>query len=110
MDVVMIFTCVRLLDAGGACHSPVPLLPGGESKELTFANRDEYVELAAAARLHEFDTASAAMRRGMLSLVPERALRWFMWRELEVLVSPDCRRPSLSTWSCTFTGSLTLPL
>ena len=63
---------------------PIELLAGGSTKEVTFANRKEYVDLAISARLHEFDAAVAAIRRGMVSLVPERALRWFTWREMEV--------------------------
>ncbi len=79
---------------------------------MTFENYTEYVEAATAMRLHEFDSACAAMRRGMVrsmcarvcctvpddrrcvtaavqtSLVPERALRLFTWRELELMVRP----------------------
>ena len=90
--------CVRVIDGGwwvgGVCVwrwcSPVDLLPGGGEKRLTFDNRLEFVDLATAMRLHEFDAAVAAIRRGILSLVPERALRWFMWREMEVLVCAAC--------------------
>lgn len=40
-------------------------------------------------RAREFDAACSAMRRGLISVVPERALRLFTWRELEVLVCGD---------------------
>jgi hypothetical protein len=71
--------------------STAELVPGGAKKPLSFANRSEFIELATALRLHEFDAAVAAMRRGLLSLVPEQALRWFTWREMEVLVSSSNR-------------------
>jgi hypothetical protein len=46
--------------------STVELVPGGADRRVTFENYTEYVEAATAMRLHEFDSACAAMRRGMV--------------------------------------------
>ena len=67
----------------------VELLPGGKERRVTFANRHEFVDLASRLRLTEFEAACAAMRRGICSIIPERALRLFTWRELEVMVCGD---------------------
>jgi hypothetical protein len=51
----------------------VELIPGGRDVPVTFANRGRFAEAAEAARLHEFDTQLAAMRRGLATMVPVRA-------------------------------------
>ena len=48
----------------------VSLLPGGERKDVTFDNRNEYCDLVIKFRLHEFDAQAAAVRRGLGSIVP----------------------------------------
>jgi hypothetical protein len=53
---------------------------------VTFSNRDSFIELALAARLHEYDEHIAAIRRGLANIVPIRALTLFTWQQLEVLV------------------------
>jgi len=40
-------------------------------------------------RLHEFDSACAAMRRGLVAVIPERALRLLTWREVENMACGD---------------------
>jgi hypothetical protein len=52
---------------------------------VTAANRQEYVQLAFRARVSEIAHATLAMRRGLVSVVPRRALQLFTWRELEEL-------------------------
>jgi hypothetical protein len=67
----------------------VALVPGGEEKPVTFANRLEYCELCDAHRLNEFKPAVAAIRRGLACIVPIRALQYFTPKELDVLITGD---------------------
>jgi E3 ubiquitin-protein ligase HERC2 len=64
----------------------VPLVPGGASMCVTYANRLDYVEKALHYRLHEFDVQVAAILRGMGSIVPVRLLNLFTWVEVEEMV------------------------
>jgi len=73
--------------AHGCLGDEVVLVPGGESKRVTFENRKQFFDLALAYRLSEFDTQIAAMRRGMADVVPMQALGLFTWREVETLVA-----------------------
>ena len=65
---------------------PMPLVPNGAGVPVTFAQRQRYVELAVAHRADEFDRQVAAIRRGLHSVVPKRALSLFSGAELERLV------------------------
>jgi E3 ubiquitin-protein ligase HERC2 len=58
---------------------------------VTAENRVEYVQLAKAFRLHEFDPAASAVREGMSRVVPVPLLSLFTGFELETMVcgSPD---------------------
>ena len=58
---------------------------------MTSSNRHEYVRLALAMRLHEFDRAAAAVREGMASVVPVPLLSLFAGYELEAMTcgSPE---------------------
>lgn len=93
----------------------VELVPGGRDIRVTLANRLRFVDAALHWRLHEFDAQVgaqgpgrgrcgqghslflppaaqlAAMRRGLATMVPVRALSLFTWQEVEVLVAgkPD---------------------
>eukprot|EP00501_MAST-03F_sp_TOSAG23-6_P002630 GSMAST32.ASY1.ANO1.2772.1 assembled CDS len=60
------------------------LVPGGRDVAVTWVNRLEYVNRA---RKHV-----AAIRRGIVTLVPDRALRLLNWNELEVCV---CGNPNI---------------
>jgi len=64
-------------------------MEGGADKPVTFENRLQYVEAVVDFRLHEFDTAARAMRKGLVAMVPGRALRLLTWRELEILACGD---------------------
>lgn len=71
----------RVVDlAGAGCE-------GGD--RVTVAGAAAYVKAARSYRLHEFDAACSAMRAGLVSLVPERALRLLTWRELELSICGD---------------------
>ncbi|KAG7228716.1 hypothetical protein INR49_008494 [Caranx melampygus] len=58
---------------------------------ITLENRAEYVRLAIAYRLHEFDEQVSAVREGMARVVPVPLLSLFTGYELETMVcgSPD---------------------
>jgi hypothetical protein len=67
------------------------LCPGGLDMELTYANRHEFVRLAAAARLSEAADQIGAMRRGLCSVVPPSVVRLWTAAEFELAVcgSPE---------------------
>lgn len=67
----------------------VELLPGGRSLRVNASNWRQFVALATQAKAHEFDPAIAALRRGLMSVLPERAVRMLSWSELELLVCGD---------------------
>lgn len=66
---------------------PMDLKPGGAAMAVTTANRLEYVRLVEVAKLHEFDAQIAAIRRGLVSCIPARAVRLLTWQELDLHVS-----------------------
>ena len=69
----------------------VEVVPGGAHRRVRLADRLAFVEAATAFRLHEFDPQLAAIRRGLGTIVPLRAMSLFSAAEVEVLVSgrPD---------------------
>jgi hypothetical protein len=64
----------------------VELAPGGRDTPVTLANRHRYCDALEHFRVHEFDIQLAAIRRGLATMVPIRALSLFTWMEAEVLV------------------------
>lgn len=66
--------------------SLVELVPGGASVRVDASNYREYYDLSLSCRLHEFDRAVAAMRRGLVSVVPDRVIRMVNASELEFYV------------------------
>jgi len=62
------------------------LVPGGKNKAVTCENRVDYCDAVVAARLNEFNEATAAMARGMQEVIPSRALWLFSSSQLETLV------------------------
>jgi hypothetical protein len=69
----------------------VELVPGGAERRLTFADRRAYVSRAVEYRLSEFDAQCEAIRRGLVSVVPQRSLQLFTGVELEILVCGNSR-------------------
>jgi hypothetical protein len=67
----------------------VPLAPGGEARELTLATRHEFVALATATRLAESATATAALRAGLLDVMPPQLLALWPPAALELAVCGD---------------------
>eukprot|EP00727_Mastigamoeba_balamuthi_P008182 m51a1_g3985 putative hect domain and rcc1-like domain-containing protein (3401) ;mRNA; f:470235-483438 len=70
--------CTTLSD-----KSPCELVPGGADREVTYENRAEYVRLVELARLNECSRQAAAMRHGLVEIVPEGLLRVLTWRDVE---------------------------
>jgi hypothetical protein len=66
---------------------PMELVRGGASIAVTFATRMEFVQAAIAQWVRSFAVPIEAIRRGLLSVVPERAMRLLTWKELEILVA-----------------------
>jgi E3 ubiquitin-protein ligase HERC1 len=71
----------------------LPIVSGGRSIALTFANRAEYVERAIEFRLKEMDLQAAAIREGMAGIVPVPLLTLVTAQHLEQLV---CGLPQIS--------------
>lgn len=71
----------------------MPIVSGGRSIALTFANRAEYVERAIEFRLREMDLQAAAIREGMAGIVPVPLLTLVTAQHLEQLV---CGLPQIS--------------
>jgi N-acetylneuraminic acid mutarotase len=69
----------------------VELKEGGRNVNVTWDNRAEYVKLVKEFRLYEIDTQVAAIRRGLISIIPARFLSLLTWKELELEVcgSPE---------------------
>lgn len=72
-----------------AAGEVVELLPQGARETVTRERLSEYAALAVDRRLHEFDAAIQALRRGLTAVVPGSALTPLTWRELELLVCGD---------------------
>ena len=70
----------------------VPIIAGGRSLALTFANRQDYATRALEFRLHEFDRQVAAVREGMSWIVPVPLLSLLSALNLEHLV---CGMPEI---------------
>nr|CAH7744976.1 unnamed protein product [Callosobruchus chinensis] len=64
----------------------VPILPGGRNIPLTFENRTQYYELAIKFRMKEFSLQVAAIREGMVGLIPVPLLSLITADHMEQLV------------------------
>lgn len=70
----------------GCSGVEVEVVPNGASRTVTFNDRGAYADAVIQYRLHEFDPQLAAVRKGLASIVPQRLLSVFTWREVEVMV------------------------
>mmetsp|Transcript_16694 Transcript_16694/g.53294 ORF Transcript_16694/g.53294 Transcript_16694/m.53294 type:complete len:892 (+) Transcript_16694:267-2942(+) len=75
--------------AHGSDQRVVELVPGGANIPVTFENRLRYCSLVRKMRAKECTAATEAIRRGLVAIVPERALQLFTAPELELLVCGD---------------------
>ena len=69
--------------SGARPYRQVELRHGGAAQRLSFSNRSEFVRLMKECHLRKYDTAIAAMRRGLLDYVPRAALQFYNGFELE---------------------------
>lgn len=74
--------------AKGSARQEVELLEGGLeiNVENNKADVSRYCNLVQQFRLHEFDSQISAIRRGLFSIVTERATQLLTWMELERLI------------------------
>jgi len=64
----------------------VELIEGGRDIDVSFENREEFVDLAIKFRLGEFDIMLDAICRGFSTVVPQRQLCLFSWEEVAQMV------------------------
>ncbi|MES1910768.1 MAG: hypothetical protein MHM6MM_003301 [Cercozoa sp. M6MM] len=72
--------------ATGSDQVEYPLVPGGQFKKVTSANRNKFAEALVAFRQNEFSIQCEAIKRGMATVIPVPLLCMFTWRELELMV------------------------
>ena len=70
----------------------LPLCADGAALPVTFRSRGRFVALLAAAVLEQYSAAARAMRRGLVSIIPDRAVRLCGGSELQRLV---CGEPDI---------------
>jgi hypothetical protein len=73
----------------GANGAAVSLIPNGAATVVTRDNVAEYFSVATEYKLHEFDKQVEAMKRGLFSVVPRRAVHVCSAAELEQFVCGD---------------------
>ena len=64
----------------------VELYRHGKNVSVDESNYENYATLVEKFRLHELDAQVQAIRRGFITIVPERILGLVQWQELEELV------------------------
>jgi hypothetical protein len=84
----------------------VPLHPGGESRVVTPDSRHEYVAAAAAARREESAAATAALRAGLLDVLPPQLLALWPPAALERAVCGDPAVDVEALRRCTDSGGV----
>ncbi|XP_050756522.1 E3 ubiquitin-protein ligase HECTD3-like [Gymnogyps californianus] len=67
----------------------VELIPGGSSTVVRYEDRKEFIRLVQKARLEESKEQIAAMRAGLLRVVPQPVLDMLTWQQLEKKVCGD---------------------
>ncbi|XP_010071340.1 PREDICTED: E3 ubiquitin-protein ligase HECTD3-like, partial [Pterocles gutturalis] len=67
----------------------VELIPGGSSTVVRYEDRKEFIRLVQKARLEESKEQIAAMRAGLLCVVPQPVLDLLPWQQLEKKVCGD---------------------
>ncbi|XP_010581023.1 PREDICTED: E3 ubiquitin-protein ligase HECTD3-like [Haliaeetus leucocephalus] len=71
----------------------VELIPNGSSTVVCYEDRKEFIRLVQRARLEESKEQIAAMRAGLLSVVPQPVLDLLTWQQLEKKV---CGNPEIT--------------
>ncbi|XP_074764240.1 E3 ubiquitin-protein ligase HECTD3-like isoform X3 [Athene noctua] len=67
----------------------VELIPGGSSIVVRYEDRKEFIRLVQKARLEESKEQIAAMRAGLLRVVPQPVLDLLTWQQLEKKICGD---------------------
>ncbi|NXP07397.1 HECD3 ligase, partial [Thinocorus orbignyianus] len=67
----------------------VELIPNGSSTVVHYEDRKEFIRLVQKARMEESKEQIAAIRAGLLSVVPQAVLDLLTWKELEKKVCGD---------------------
>lgn len=77
---------IELFETQSADGRFVPICPSDHNINLTFSNRQEYVERALQYRLHEMDRQVATIREGMGWIIPVPLLSLLTVEKLEQMV------------------------
>ncbi len=72
--------------------SVVPLKPGGQDIDVTWANKEEYIRLVEQSRLRESRMQLKAIKQGLSEVVPAALLQLCSWQDLEWRV---CGKPMI---------------
>jgi hypothetical protein len=67
-------------------HQQIPLVPGGETKAVTFEDAPRYAQRVLQCRLHESDAQLAVVKAGLLEIVAAESFALWSWRTLETRV------------------------
>jgi hypothetical protein len=69
----------------------IELVKDGKSKQVTFQNREDFIQLVIQTRLYEAKTQIRWLREGLAQMIPDSCLSLMRWFELEKLVcgSPE---------------------
>ncbi len=59
------------------------LCPGGEGKQVTRENVEEYIKLIVKARLYESEKQMEAVREGVVYIIPEVILKQVTWQVID---------------------------
>lgn len=70
----------------------VELVPGGASIDVTWSNREEFLQHLEKYRINESKLQCAAIRAGLATQIPLRIMTLFHWTELERMV---CGNPEV---------------
>ena len=74
-------------------RSVVDLIPNGSNQQVSFEERERYIDLVYERRLKEHELQIQTLRKGMGKIIPLQIINFLSWKELEVLV---CGSSSIS--------------
>ncbi|XP_013403036.1 E3 ubiquitin-protein ligase HECTD3 isoform X2 [Lingula anatina] len=69
--------------------TPLPLKSADSDSAVQYEDRVEYIKLVQEARMNECEEQVAALREGLLSVVPQAVLDLLTWQELEKRICGD---------------------
>eukprot|EP00466_Bigelowiella_natans_P013588 jgi/Bigna1/40151/e_gw1.39.40.1 len=74
------------MQISGSDGKKVELCRDGANKQLSWANRNEYMKLLLNFRINEFDVQVKAIRKGLAEVVPLQFTSLFTWKEIMIQV------------------------